>query len=153
MNILAIDTIAEEWRPIPSWREYEVSSIGRVRRIAAYHQSRSGAVLKLRQTCAGYFRASLCRNSVVTQVLVHRLVAEAFLPPPLPGQIQVAHRNGCSGENSVTNLRWDTAVGNAADRWDHGTYKAGEEHFSSKVTWKLAQKIREEKTVVLQLLN
>jgi hypothetical protein len=141
MNILAH---SEEWRPIPSWPEYEVSSLGRVRRVAVYHHSRAGRVLTLRATAAGYLRAALCRNSKVTHTLVHRLVAEAFLPAPLPGQIEVAHRNSNPSDNVFTNLRWDTSAGNAADRWEHGTYKAGEEHFAAKVTWELAQQVRQQ---------
>lgn len=133
----------EEWRAVPGWPEYEVSSIGHVRRVAVYHTTRVGRMLNLHTGSTGYLRAALSRSSKTKYELVHRLVAMAFLPAPSEGQTEVAHRNGVRTDNSVGNLRWDSAKGNASDRWEHGTYRTGEEHFAAKVTWEIAQKVRE----------
>jgi hypothetical protein len=51
---------------------------------------------------------------------VHRLVAEIWLPDPLPGQIQVRHLNGDPFDNRLENLAWGTARDNAEDRMRHG---------------------------------
>lgn len=134
--------LGEEWRPVVGWPEYEVSSYGRVRRVAPYVSTRPGRLLRMKPSNA-YFRVGLCRKSRVTWKFVHRLVAEAFLPAPMPGQTQVAHNNGVGIDNRVSNLRWDSPDGNAADRWVHGTYKTGERHACAKGSWLLAQKVRE----------
>lgn len=135
------NVLAEEWRVIPEWPEYEVSSFGRVRPVQAFHAYRIGKCLKLKPSNA-YYRVGLCRKSTVTWMFVHRLVASAFLPAPLPGQTQVAHNNGIGTDNRIDNLRWDTPTGNAADRWVHGGYSTGEQHCASKMTWHQAEKIR-----------
>ncbi|MGY6271025.1 NUMOD4 domain-containing protein [Achromobacter denitrificans] len=132
----------EEWRPVVGWPEYEVSSHGRVRRVAPYVSTRSGRLLRPKPSNA-YFRVGLSRKSRVTWKFVHRLVAEAFLPAPMPGQTQVAHNNGVGIDNRVSNLRWDSPQGNAADRWAHGTYRTGERHASAKGSWLLAKRVRE----------
>jgi hypothetical protein len=43
---------------------------------------------------------------------IHLLVAKAFLPPPLPGQTDVNHRNRNRSDNSLENLEWATHAEN-----------------------------------------
>ena len=53
----------------------------------------------------GYFKVRLCKDGNNKQVLVHRLVAEAFLPNPqnLP---QINHKDENKQNNCVDNLEW-----------------------------------------------
>lgn len=53
----------------------------------------------------GYFRVRLCKNGANKQILIHRLVAEAFLPNPkkLP---QINHIDENKKNNCVDNLEW-----------------------------------------------
>lgn len=120
-----IQTTAEEWRPIPSWPEYEVSSIGRVRRVVAGQGAKAGRVLKP-WISVGYQYVALWRANKQTRVAVHRLVALTFLPAPADDQTQVAHCDGDRLNNLPTNLRWASPTENAADRAEHGTGAAGE---------------------------
>lgn len=81
----------------------------------------------------GYLRVSYSRNNKMTGKYVHRLVAEAFLPPPLNGQNQVRHLDGNHLNNDVGNLAWGTAKENSIDMHNHGRRRAGERHQNSKL--------------------
>lgn len=102
-------TSFEEWRHVSGYEgTYQVSSWGRVRRLSRplFRQ------LKPYAHGAGYLQVSLCKDGVRAKRLVHRMVAEAFLPNPesLP---QVNHINGIKTDNSAANLEWCTNQGNA----------------------------------------
>lgn len=64
----------------------------------------------------------------------HKLVAEAFLPPPLPGQTDVCHNDGNPLNNRVENLRWDTHRNNQLDMLKHRTAQCGEQSVTAKIT-------------------
>jgi len=83
----------EEWRVIPGYERYDVSSLGKVRR--------GERVLKPGTNTDGYLMVSLHRKSIN----VHRLVALAFLAS-VEGKLTVDHINQNKLDNSVGNLRW-----------------------------------------------
>ena len=56
---------------------------------------------------AGYNHVILCNDGKQKTFLVHRLVAEAFIPNP-ENKPCVDHINGDRTDNSVENLRWVT---------------------------------------------
>ena len=99
----------EEWRPIPGYEGlYEVSNTGRVRSLDKYDSMNRflrGRILRLFTDGLGYLRAQLYSNSKRKSFLVHRLVAQAFIPNPdnLP---QVNHRDENPSNDSVDNLEW-----------------------------------------------
>lgn len=59
-------------------------------------------------------------NGSMTLATIHRIMAKAFLPPPLPGQDVVRHLNGDPGDNRIDNLAWGTQADNMADMVRHG---------------------------------
>jgi hypothetical protein len=93
----------ERWMPVAEYPLYEASSSGRVRNAHTLH------VLKPAPNSKGYLCALLYRGGKRDRrsFLVHRLVAQAFLPNPfnLP---QVNHLNGQKKDNRVFNLEWCT---------------------------------------------
>lgn len=94
----------EQWvacREFPD--HYEISSEGRVRRIAAATGTRSGRVLGGYVAPKGYVRFSLSVGNRVALKDGHRLVADAFLGPIAPG-LQVNHMNGDKADNRLANL-------------------------------------------------
>lgn len=54
---------------------------------------------------AGYKFVVLCNNGVKKHFLVHRLVAESFIPNP-NNYSQVNHKDENKANNSVENLEW-----------------------------------------------
>ena len=99
----------EEWRPIEGYEGlYEVSNTGRVRSLDKYDSMNRflrGRILRLFTDGLGYLRAQLYSNSKRKSFLVHRLVAQAFIPNPdnLP---QVNHRDENPSNDNVDNLEW-----------------------------------------------
>ena len=99
----------EEWRPIEGYEGlYEVSNTGQVRSLDRYDSMNRflrGRILRLFTDGLGYLRAQLYSNSKRKSFLVHRLVAQAFIPNPdnLP---QVNHRDENPSNDNVDNLEW-----------------------------------------------
>lgn len=97
--------MTEIWKDIPNYNgKYQISSLGRVRSFKQWHNS-SIHFLIPHKTNKGYLVVSLSKNSVVRNISIHRLVAEAFIPNPknLP---QVNHLNEDKTDNRIENLEW-----------------------------------------------
>lgn len=93
----------EEWRNIEDYDDYQVSNLGRVKSLK-YGKER---IVKPHTINGGYLNICLSKNSKKNWYLVHRLVAEAFIPNPnnLPF---INHRDECKTNNIVDNLEWCT---------------------------------------------
>lgn len=93
------------WKDIEGYEgKYQVSNIGEVR---AFNYNHTGKVKKLRQWAnkGGYKRVKLYKNGKRKFYLVHRLVAEAFIPNP-NGLLEVNHKNEIKDDNRASNLEW-----------------------------------------------
>jgi len=117
---MAEDTLSEEWRPVVGFPDYEVSSLGRVRRsnpISKRGHRIATGILKAAPTDNGYPRATIAHG---VYRYVHKMVCEAFHGPRPSPLHEVAHGDGDRTHNAASNLRWDTNAGNHADRQRHG---------------------------------
>lgn len=108
----------EVWKPVVGHEGlYEVSSIGRVKRVERYAPYRDGFRIKREKILSpnvingGYQQVLLTKNMVRRGHLVHRLVANAFIDNP-DGLPQVNHKDGNKKNNTVSNLEWCTAKEN-----------------------------------------
>ena len=105
--------MTEIWLPIEGYDFYEVSNLGRVRRLESVVNGKSGSKRKISGKILkpgvnmGYLIVNLCKNGVRRNCYIHRLVSQAFLPNPdnLPC---VNHRDENKQNNSVENLEWCT---------------------------------------------
>lgn len=105
----------EIWKDIPDYKGlYQVSNLGNVRSLDKKQKSglinnriitRKGKMLKIQKNKHKYCYVFLSKNSRRKYSLVHRLVAEAFIPNPnnLP---EVNHKNGIKSDNKLENLEW-----------------------------------------------
>lgn len=91
----------EEWKQIDGFPHYEVSDMGNIKSLY------SGKLLKPKIDCGGYLQVCLHEDGKRFMKLVHRLVAEAFVPNP-QGKPTVDHINMNKQDNRAVNLRWQT---------------------------------------------
>lgn len=95
----------EVWKQIPGYNDkYEVSNLGRVR------NTETGHVLSSLKSGQGYrsvwlYDLTLKTNRKRWIVLVHRLVAEAFVPNPR-GFTEINHKDEDKTNNAANNLEW-----------------------------------------------
>lgn len=121
--------IVEEWRQIKEYEGlYEVSDWGRVRSVDRLVRQKNngtfcnhlykGKILIPNLQKNGYLKVLLSKNGIIKPFLVHRLVAEAFIPNP-ENKEQVGHLkklpDGTEDKtaNEVWNLAWMTPPENA----------------------------------------
>ena len=96
--------MTEVWKNINDFPNYEVSNFGRVKNV------KTGHILKT-NTSDRYYSVELFNNGESKRILVHRLVAEAFLPK-VTGKEWINHKDGNRYNNEVSNLEWCTPTEN-----------------------------------------
>jgi hypothetical protein len=90
----------------------------------------------------GYNRVSLHIDGIGRQTkLVHRLVAEQFLPNPL-NLPQVNHIDGNKSNNAVSNLEWCTGQDNVTHSVITGLVKRGSARPNSKLDCDKVEEIK-----------
>lgn len=101
-----MNTIKEIWKPIQGFEElYEVSNLGHIRSLRFNKKH----ILKPQLNNCGYLIAHLSKDNKLYQLLVHRLVAFAFVKNTNPEKyIEVNHIDECKTNNAAANLQWCT---------------------------------------------
>ena len=70
-----------------------------------------GRPLKMCTNNGGYLGTGVARDGSSSRVMLHRVVAEAFIPNPEDKET-VNHKNGIKTDNAVSNLEWMTCSEN-----------------------------------------
>ena len=133
-----------EWRDIPGWEGlYKVSTAGQLLSVERSHTAKNqwgeftrlvkARVLKPYKRPDGYLSVRLRNRDYGESLLVHRIVAFAFLATPNTNE-EVCHINGVKNDNRVVNLRWDTRSNNHKDKVAHGTSAKGARNPRVKLT-------------------
>ena len=95
----------EIWKNIEGYPNYQVSNMGRVKRLSTGYYRRTEKILRPQLQNNGYLHIKLSQKDKTKCILVHRLIAQVFIPNPnnLP---QVNHINEDKTDNRVENLEW-----------------------------------------------
>lgn len=107
----------EIWKRIEGLENYEVSNLGRVRSIDRIVECNNkkrlfkGQILKQYVLKNGYLKVCICLKGKTKNLLVHRLVANAFVPNERNVKY-VDHIDTDKTNNISSNLKWVTASEN-----------------------------------------
>jgi len=136
------------WEHIPNYPDYMISKTGEIRSLdkivnfSGGKRLRKGRVLKQWITVAGYKRVSLYNCDGQKFLVVHRLVAQTFMPNP-ENKSCVNHKDCNKQNNRIENLEWVTNMENSNHAKVNNRLPCGENHKSSKFTLEQIMKIRE----------
>lgn len=118
----------EQWKPIKGYEGlYEVSNLGRVKSLPKYHNCgkqgymQSEKNLKQIKQNSGYLCVCIYKNGIGKKYLIHRLVAETFIPNP-ENKTQVNHLDGNKENNCIDNLEWVTQKENIQHAYKTGLH-------------------------------
>lgn len=97
--------MSEIWKDVVGYEGlYQVSGLGNVRSLN-YNKTGEARNLKQFTNNKDYLLVTLSKNNRAIQCLVHRLVAEAFIPNP-DGLEQINHKDRNRQNNTADNLEW-----------------------------------------------
>jgi hypothetical protein len=115
------------WKPVSGYNGYyEVSNKGEVRALR-------GHVLRKPQiNNSGYYCLNLSKKGKQKGVLIHRLVANAFIPNPEKKE-EVNHKDFDKSNNCVSNLEWVSKTENLSHSYEKLGYSYGEASENLKI--------------------
>lgn len=90
---------AVSWKNIKGYEQYQVNNLGQIKR--------NNKILKPIKSRNGYLHIFLYSNGKAKQMLVHRIVAKAFIENKNNLE-EINHKDGNKENNSVNNLEWCT---------------------------------------------
>ena len=122
----------EIWKEVVGYDgRYQVSNYGKVRSLNFKRNECVDLLSPIKNN--GYFRMTLYKNGAIERYLLHRLVANAFIPNPL-NKPCVNHIDGNGQNNRVENLEWVSYGENNKHAYDTGLRKKcfGKDNVQSK---------------------
>lgn len=137
----------EEWAAVLEFPDqYEISTLGRLRRINPYRQNHADKIRTPQKTKKGYVVYMLSVNCKPYLRSAHRMVADAFLGP-IPEGMQVNHKNGQKDDPRLSNLEIVTNSENRTHSYrvlkvapNRG--KLGTANHNAKLSWNEVVEIR-----------
>lgn len=131
----------EVWRVVAEAPEYEVSDLGRIRRLTDSRGGKAETGVRGFVSSNGYLMVNLCTGGRRLTRTVHRIVCVAFVGQPADG-MDVCHNDCDRLNNRAANLRIDSRAGNMADSTRLGRHNRGERGGSNKLPQSTAAAIK-----------
>lgn len=126
-----------KWKIFKYSDKYEVNILGQIRNV------RTGRYTQPVPDKDGYFRVVVYFNGKTNNYIVHRIIAEHFIPNPNNYPI-INHKDGNKQNNKISNLEWCTNLQNmqhaARNGFFHG--RKGEEHHNARLAENDIREIR-----------
>lgn len=124
----------EEWKICEGFPQYEVSTLGKIRRATnSLHRNNKGRLIKPFLSY-GYPRVYLqTGQGTGKKAVIHRLMALTFLGPPPKDRPVVNHKNGNRQDNRIENLEWCSVRENHMHSLNVLGNQYGERHGSTKL--------------------
>lgn len=111
----------ETMKPIDEFEGYYITNMGRVLCNRVSNRCKDGSMHEIKQKCGHnkqkYLNVICCNNNEQRTFMVHRLVAQYFVPGYFEGAV-VNHIDGDNRNNKASNLEWITQRENI-----HKSYK------------------------------
>lgn len=130
------------WKQIDGYSNYHISNNGIVK-TTNFNHTGTHRLIKVFINIYGYPAVNLMERGERKRWLVHRLVAEAFIPNDTNKET-VNHKDGNKRNNHISNLEWMSVEDNLKHGHASGfvKYSKGEGHYQSKVPTKDIIEIR-----------
>lgn len=122
----------EIWKDVIGYESlYQVSNLGNVKRIGSFRGVNKKYLNNYNLTPMdngkGYLRIKLTKNNKSKRIMLHRIIAEAFIQN-LNNKPFINHINSNKKDNRIENLEWCTQSENVkhsvnAGRWTQGKTK------------------------------
>jgi len=107
-------------RPLPGYPGYGADANGQIWSLTSNWRGLGPRPMRSFPATNGYLQLRIKVDGALVYRKVHTLVTTAFHGPrPSPAH-QVRHLDGDKANNRPSNLRWGTAIENAADKKRHG---------------------------------
>lgn len=116
----------ETWKDVVGYEGiYKVSNLGNVQRVSSFRgvnkRYLDNYYLNARDNGKGYLRIKLTINNKSKRVMLHRIIAEAFIENP-NNYPCVNHIDGNKKNNNINNLEWCTQSYNCLHSVKMGTW-------------------------------
>jgi len=122
----------EIWKGVVGYEGfYQVSNLGNVKRVGSFRGVNKAYLndyyLKPKDNGKGYYRIKLTVNNKSKRVMLHRIIAEAFINNPKNKKV-INHINCDKKDNRIENLEWCSQSENVLHsvklgRWTQGRKK------------------------------
>ena len=127
----------KDMKKIDGFENYSVTRDGRV------WSWKSKIFLSSGLAGRGYPNVVLYKDGKGHPKLVHRLVAQAYIPNP-DNKPEVNHKDGNKENNYLNNLEWATSSENRYHGYKIGLHGSGEDHHMAKLTQMQVDYIRDQ---------
>lgn len=141
----------EIWKPVVDYEDhYEVSNLGRFKRIKGIQGTSPGRILKPWKTKTGYLSVTLTKDSIRKSFKAHRLVALTFLTKDILRN-DVNHIDNNRHNNILSNLEWCTRKENMEHAVKQNRMNRGDNHHLAKLKQEDILHIRSSKLTLKEL--